>query len=63
MNYSNYFAKAIAPGLMISDIRKKRSYAPFAIVLFVFVLLLIAWNFRDSGLWQSIGEGFVKIFF
>ncbi len=63
VNYSNYFVFAIAVGLVINDIIKKRSYTPFAVVLFIFVLVHLAWNFRYSGLWQSIGEGFAKIFF
>jgi hypothetical protein len=63
VNYSNYFVMAIATGLLINDIIKKRSYSPFAIILFLFVLLHLAWNFRNSWLWQSIGEGFAKIFF
>ena len=63
VNYSNYLVMAIAAGLLINDIIKKRSYSPFAVVLFVFVLLHLAWNFRNSGLWQIIGEGFAKIFF
>lgn len=63
VNYSNYLVFAIAGGLMINDIVKKRSYTPFAVVLLVFILLHITWNFKYSGLWQSIGEGFAKIFF
>ena len=63
VNYSNYFVFAIAGGLLINDIIKKRSYTPFAVVLFLFILLHLAWNFRYSGLWQSIGEGFAKKFF
>jgi hypothetical protein len=54
---------AIASGLMINDIIKKRSWSPFAVVLLVFVLMHLAWNFRNSALWQSIGEGFAKAFF
>ncbi|MGZ8524966.1 MAG: hypothetical protein ACXWV1_11085 [Chitinophagaceae bacterium] len=63
VNYSNYLVMVIAAGLLINDIIKKRSYSPFAVVLFVFILLHLAWNLRHSGLWQSIGEGFAKIFF
>jgi hypothetical protein len=63
VNYSNYFVFGIAGGLLINDIIKKRSYMPFAVVLFIFVLVHLAWNYRYSGLWQSIGEGFAKIFF
>jgi len=63
VNYSSYLVMAIATGLLINDIMKKRSYSPFAVVLFIFVLLHLAWNFRNSGLWQSVGEGFAKIFF
>ena len=63
VNYSNYFVMAIAAGLLINDISKKRSFIPFAFVLFIFLLLHLAWNFRDSALWQNIGEGFAKMFF
>src|SRR5258706_1149171 len=63
VNYSNYFVFALAGGLMINDIVKKRSYTPFAVVLFIFILLHLAWNYRYSGVWQSIGEGFAKVFF
>jgi hypothetical protein len=63
VNFSNYLVMVIAIGLLINDIMKKRSWSPFAIVLFIFLLLHLTWNFRNSGLWQSIGEGFAKIFF
>jgi|KBSMisStaDraftv2_1062788.scaffolds.fasta_scaffold398560_1 hypothetical protein len=63
VNYSNYLVFAIAGGLMINDIIKKRSYTAFAVVLSIFILLHLTWNYRYSGVWQSIGEGFAKIFF
>jgi hypothetical protein len=63
VNYCNYLVFGIAGGLMINDIIKKRRWSPFAVVLLVFVLMHLAWNFRNSGVWQSIGEGFSKIFF
>jgi len=63
VNYCNYLVMAIAAGLMINDIIKKRSWSPFAVVLLVFVLMHLAWNFRNSAIWQSIGEGFAKVFF
>ena len=63
VNYSNYLVFAIAGGLMINDIIKKRSFTAFAVVLSVFILLHIAWNYRYTGAWQSIGKGFAKVFF
>ena len=63
VNYSNYLVMAIAIGLLINDIIKKRSYTPFAVVLFIFILLHLGWNFRHSVLWQNIGEAFAKMFF
>ena len=63
VNVSNYLVMVIAIGLLINDIVKKRSWVPFTVVLFVFLLLHLAWNLRDSALWQIIGEGFAKIFF
>jgi hypothetical protein len=63
VNYSSYLVMAIAGGLLINDIVKKRTSSPFAVVLSVFILMHLAWNFRDSVLWQSIGEGFARAFF
>ncbi len=63
VNYCNYLVMAIAGGLMINDIIKKRPWSPFAVVLVVFIVMHLAWNYRNSALWQSIGEGFAKIFF
>ncbi|MFI5129650.1 MAG: hypothetical protein ACHQFX_06655 [Chitinophagales bacterium] len=63
VNYCNYLVMAITSGLLINDIVKKRSWSPFAVILFMFVLLHLAWNFRNSVVWQSIGEVFAKIFF
>ena len=63
VNYCNYLVMAIAGGLLINDIVKKRSYSPFAVVLLVFVLMHLAWNFRDSVVWQNIGEAFARFFF
>ena len=63
VNYSSYLVMTIAACLLINDIIKKRSYSPFAVILFFLALFHLAWNFRNSVLWQSIGEGFAKIFF
>jgi hypothetical protein len=63
VNIPNYFVMASAGGLLINDILKKRDYSPFAIVLAVFVLMHVAWNFRDSAVWQSMGEVIAKVFF
>src|SRR5688572_6144471 len=60
VNYCNYFVMAIAGGLIINDIIKKRPWSPFAVVLVVFVLMHLAWNYRNSALWQSLGEGFAR---
>ena len=63
VNYSNYLVFAIAGGLMINDIIKKRSYTAFAIVLLIFIIIHLTWNYRYSGVWQNIGETFAKVFF
>ena len=63
VNITNYLVIGIVAGLLINDIIKKRSPIPFSIVLVIILLTHLAWNFRYSGLWQSIGEGFAKIFF
>ena len=63
VNYTNYLSMIIAAVLMVNDIIKKRSYTPFAIVLLIILITHLIWNFRYSGLWQSVGEGFAKIFF
>ena len=63
VNYCNYFVMAITAGLLINDVVKKRAYSPFAVILCVFILMHLAWNFRDSVVWQVIGEGFAKVFF
>jgi hypothetical protein len=63
VNYCNYLVMAITVGLLLNDIVKKRSYFPFAVILFVFLLMHLAWNFRNSAIWQALGEGFAKIFF
>ena len=63
VNYSNYLVMAIAGALLINDIMKKRDYSPFAVVLVVFILMHLAWNFRDSTVWQFIGEAFANVFF
>ena len=63
VNYCNYLVMAITTGLLINDIVKKRSWSPWAVILFMFVLLHLAWNFRNSAVWQSIGEVFAKTFF
>ena len=63
VNLCNYLVMAIAAGLLINDMVKKRPYSPFAVILFMFVLLHVAWNFRNSVAWQTIGEAFAKIFF
>jgi hypothetical protein len=54
---------ALTAGLLINDVAKKRAYSPFAVILIVFLLMHVAWNFRNSAVWQAIGEGFAKIFF
>ena len=59
----NYFILGLAAGLLINDIIRKRSYTPFAIVLFIILLIHLTWNLRYSGLWQSIGESFARTFF
>ena len=63
VNIPNYVVMAIATVLLINDIVKKRIYSPFAVVLIVFVLMHLAWNFRDSVVWQNFGEAFALIFF
>lgn len=63
VNYCNYLVMAIIVGLLINDVMKKRSWSPFAVILVVFVLMHLAWNFRNSVVWQAIGESFAKIFF
>ena len=63
VNYSNYLVFAIAGGLMINDIIRKRSYTTFAIVLLIFIIIHLTWNYRYSGLWQNLGETFAKVFF
>lgn len=63
VNYCNYVVMAIAGGLLINDVVKKRPYSPFAVVLAVFILMHIAWNYRSSAVWQSVGETFANIFF
>lgn len=63
VNYSNYLVIAIAAGLLINDIYKKRPYIPFAWILFIFLMLHLTWNFRYSIPWQNIGGEFAKMCF
>jgi hypothetical protein len=63
VNICNYVVMTLCAGLLINDLVKKRPYSPFAIILFVFIVMHLAWNFRDSVIWQTIGEAFASVFF
>ncbi|HET6768597.1 MAG TPA: hypothetical protein VFH08_14395 [Chitinophagaceae bacterium] len=63
VNFTNYLVMAIAAGLLINDLIKRRTYVPYTVILITILLTHFAWNFRYSIAWQSIGETFAKIFF
>lgn len=45
------------------DIVRKTGYRPFLIVLVVNILLLLAWEFRMTPVWQMTGGMFANFFF
>ena len=63
VNFTNYLVIAIAAGLLINDLIKRRTHVPYTVILIIILVTHFAWYFRYSGIVQNAGETFAKIFF
>lgn len=63
VSISDYVAIAIALTLLIVDLRLKKSYKPYTIILGIILLAHICWEIRDTPFWQAIGKWFATAFY
>jgi hypothetical protein len=58
-----FLIAVIAVLLLLSDLLRKKSYTAFAIISVINTLVLLAWEFRMTQPWQSIGKFIANNFF
>jgi hypothetical protein len=63
VSFESYLTIGIATALLINDVRNKKSFSAYAIVLAVVTLAYLAREFRLSPPWQGIGGFIAKYFF
>lgn len=56
-------AMLIAASLFIFDLVKKNNYKPYLTITLLLGLAHLCWLMKEGGIWQTIGKGWVALFF